>query len=85
MSDDDDLREQNEKLRMELHACRAALRPFALYAKCLPPVIPDTFRDTDDTGVMVSTYQMQQTYTLTFGDLRRALECFNKLTAVEAP
>lgn len=65
------LREENAKQAEEIGRLRAALKPFADYAECLPTV-GAVERVTDDDGVALNTYSLGNNYNIRFGDLRRA-------------
>lgn len=68
------------RLAQQLQDLRAALRPFATFAKSLPPIIPDQPRLTD-AGPAFTTSPLGKNHIITFADLRCALALLDQLEA----
>lgn len=67
-----------ERLCQQLVDLREALKPFAEFAACLPPVVPGDPRITDD-GTLVNVYQLQKNYNITCAHLRQAKALLDRL------
>jgi hypothetical protein len=66
------------RLAQELEDLRNALRPFAIFAEALPPVIDGSPRLTD-SGPAFTTAPLGKNYIITFADLRNARALLDKL------
>ena len=68
------------RLAQEIHDLREALRPFAIFAEALPPIIDNQPRITDD-GVILAASPAGRTYKVTCTELRRAKTLLDSLEA----
>jgi hypothetical protein len=66
------------RLAQQLQDLREALKPFAVFADALPPVIPGWPRLTD-AGPAVTSSPLGKNYIITFADLRAAKALLDRL------